>query len=239
MCCSPVLTQPDFEKKFYLQTDALAYSVGAILSQRGRNPPYAHKHLKPKNHPIAYYSATFTPTERNYDIYERELLAIMKSLAHWRPYLGWTKEPFTILTDHANLQYWKAPQNLNRRTARWHADLQEYNYKIQHVPGKTNIPADVLSRPPGVDQGEKDNRQITILPPHRFINAITIEEEPSEDQKKVLMLLMHDHPTAGHPGRDETIRKAKKFQQWKGMKEWIANYVKGCTTCQQSKILTH
>jgi hypothetical protein len=113
MCCSPVLTQPDFEKKFYLQTDASAYSVGAVLSQWGTNPPSAHKYLKPKNHPIAYYSATFTPTERNYDIYKRELLAIMKSLAHWQPYLGWTKEPFTILTDHANLQYWKAPQNLN------------------------------------------------------------------------------------------------------------------------------
>jgi hypothetical protein len=157
MCCSLVLTQPDFEKKFFLQTDASAYGVGAVLSQRGKNPYYTHKNLKPKHHPIAYYSATFTPTERNYDIYERELLAIMKSLGHWRPYLGWMKEPFTILTDHANLQYWKAPQNLNRRTARWHADLQEYDYEIQHVPGKTNIPADVLSRPPGVDQGEKDN----------------------------------------------------------------------------------
>jgi hypothetical protein len=97
----------------------------------------------------------------------------------------------------------------------------------------------VLSRPPGVDQGEKDNRQITILPPHRFVNAITIEEEPSEDQKKALMLLTHDHPTTGHPGQDETIRKAKKLQQWKGMNEWIANYVKGCAICQQSKILTH
>jgi hypothetical protein len=109
MCCSPVLTQPDFEKKFYLQTDASAYGMGTILSQQGRNPPHTHKHLKPRNHPIAYYSATFTPIEWNYDIYERELLAIMKSLAHWRLYLGWTKEPFTILTDHANLQYWKAP----------------------------------------------------------------------------------------------------------------------------------
>jgi hypothetical protein len=181
MCCSPVLTQPNFEEKFYLQTDASAYSVGAILSQQGRNPPSLCKHLKPKTHPVAYYSATFTLTERNYDIYKQELLAIMKSLAHWQPYLGWTKEPFTILTDHTNLQYWKAPRNLNQKTARWHVDLQEYDYEIQHVPGKANIPADVLSRPPGVDQGEKDNRQITILPPHRFVNTIRTEEEPSID----------------------------------------------------------
>jgi len=55
---------------------------------------------QPILHPIALlFSQLFTPTERNYDIYERELLAVMKSLQHWRPYLGWTKEPFTILTD--------------------------------------------------------------------------------------------------------------------------------------------
>jgi hypothetical protein len=97
----------------------------------------------------------------------------------------------------------------------------------------------VLSQPSEVDQGEKDNQQIIILPPHRFVNAITIEEEPSEDQKRVLMLLTHDHPTAEHPRRDETTRKAKKLRQWRGMNEWIANYVKECAICQQSKILTH
>jgi hypothetical protein len=53
------------------------------------------------------------------------------------------------------------------------------------------------------------------------------------------MLLTHDHPTVEHPWRDETIRKAKKLRWWKGMNEWIANYVKGCSTCQQNKILTH
>jgi hypothetical protein len=53
------------------------------------------------------------------------------------------------------------------------------------------------------------------------------------------MLLTHNHPTAGHPGWDETIRKAKKFRSWKGMNEWIANYIKGCAICQQNKILTH
>jgi hypothetical protein len=95
--------------------------------------------------------------------------------------LEWTKEPFTILTDHANLQYWKALKNLNQRMARWHADLQEYNYKIQHGPEKANISADVLSQPPGTDQGEKDNQQIIILAPYCFINAAVTEESPSED----------------------------------------------------------
>jgi hypothetical protein len=113
MCCSLILIQPNFEEKFYLQTDASTYGMGAILLQKGKNSTSLQKHAKPKTHLIVYYSAMFTLTERNYDIYEWELLAIMKSLVHWQPYLGWTKEPFTILTDHINLQYWKAPRNLN------------------------------------------------------------------------------------------------------------------------------
>jgi len=114
MCAAPVLSQLNFEKKFYLQVDTLGFGVGAVLSQKGEHTtPTLLKWQKPVLHPVAYYSATFTPTEQNYDIYERELLAVMKSLQHWCPYLGWTKEPFTILTDHANLTYWKSPQNLN------------------------------------------------------------------------------------------------------------------------------
>ena len=87
--------QPDFNKCFYLQTDASGYGLGAVLSQEGGEQEQS-PNSKTKHHPLAYYSATFTSTERNYDIYERELLAVMKSLAHWRPYLGWTKVPFII-----------------------------------------------------------------------------------------------------------------------------------------------
>jgi len=53
------------------------------------------------------------------------------------------------------------------------------------------------------------------------------------------MRLVHDHSSAGHPGRDETLRKAQERYHWPNMKEWIANYIKGCATCQQNKILTH
>ncbi len=53
------------------------------------------------------------------------------------------------------------------------------------------------------------------------------------------MTLIHDHPMAGHPGRDETIRKAAETLPWTGMRQWIADYIKGCATCQQNKIMTH
>jgi hypothetical protein len=79
-CEKPVLQQPNFTKTFYLQTDASVYGVGAILSQEGGTPNSSTQ--KPKHHPIAYFSATFTPTEQNYNVYEREFLRVVKSLDH-------------------------------------------------------------------------------------------------------------------------------------------------------------
>jgi hypothetical protein len=96
MTAWPILLQSDFDKQFILQTNASALGIGAVLLQQGQMT---------KLQPVEFFSAMFTLTECNYDIYEQELLAIMKSLTHWRLYLGWTKEPFLIQTNHANLQY--------------------------------------------------------------------------------------------------------------------------------------
>src|SRR5712672_1466828 len=87
MCRRPVLTQPDYARDFVVHTDASAYGVGAILLQEGEIPPNI-KTTKPLLHPIAYYLATFIQAERNYDIYERELLAVVKALKHWRHHLA-------------------------------------------------------------------------------------------------------------------------------------------------------
>jgi hypothetical protein len=86
MIDKPVLRQPDFTRPFFLLTDASAYGMGAILSQEGGITNQTSTQ-KPKLHPVAYYSATFMEIERNYNIYEQELLAIMKAITHWRPYL--------------------------------------------------------------------------------------------------------------------------------------------------------
>src|SRR5712671_514904 len=171
MCSKPVLTQPQYDKPFVVHTDASAYGVGAILLQEGDINP--QKPSKPRLHPIAYYSATFTPTERNYDIYEQELLVVLRALQNWRPHLAWTPQPFTLITDHANLTFWKHPRRVNRRVARWFAELQDYWFEIKHTPGKTHTAADFLSRPFVDDKGENDNEDVTVLPPKLFIDGDT------------------------------------------------------------------
>jgi hypothetical protein len=78
-----------------------------------------------------------------------------------------------------------------------------------------------------------------MLPDEKFINTMKMGTSPSVEERQTLMTWAHDHPTASHPERDETIRQVKQCRLWQGMNTWITNYVKGCTTCQQNKIITH
>jgi RNase H-like domain found in reverse transcriptase len=79
MVSKPVLCQPNFSKTFYLQTDTSKYGVGAVLSQDEGTQPT----IPWKCHPVAYCSATFSPTEQNYDMHDLEFLGVMKSIDHW------------------------------------------------------------------------------------------------------------------------------------------------------------
>jgi hypothetical protein len=179
MCSHPVLHQPKYTKPFFLSTDASLYGVGAVLSQEGDVNP---RTKKPRQHPIAYFSQTLPELNleklddkgtRNGDIFERELYAVVAALRNWRSHLAGTFLPVTVLTDHANLTYWKEPPKVSRKVARWFAELQDYNIRIQHVPGKIHAAADMLSRPPGVDKGDRDNEDVTMLPSALFIRVAT------------------------------------------------------------------
>jgi len=107
-------------------TDASLVASGSVLMQKDGNGDL---------HPCAYYLKTFTPAEQNYDIYDRELLAVIRALKEWHQYLTGTKHPVTIITDHWNLMYFKSPQNLFRRQARWSMFLQDYDLVWDNHPG--------------------------------------------------------------------------------------------------------
>jgi hypothetical protein len=110
-----------------------------------------------------------SPAELNYNIYDKELLAIMYALDEWRPYLLHAAEPFEIWTDHKNLAYFRQPQKLNGRQARWYSRLQEYDYTLRHIPGATNSKADILSRLPRYKAELPPPNDVTMLPDSRFI----------------------------------------------------------------------
>jgi len=96
----------------------------------------------------------------------------MTALQHFQHYLMGAKQEFEIWTDHANLQYFKKPEKLNRRQARWLTELQEYDFTLHHIPGKSNSKADILSRRPGFKRGAEDNDNMILLPSSLFISRV-------------------------------------------------------------------
>ena len=101
---APVLYMPDQTKPFILETDALKHASGAVLRQQDSNGDW---------HPCRYLSKSFTETEWNYDIGDRELLAVIRALEEWRHYLLGSPHEVILLSDHKNLGYFKQPQKLN------------------------------------------------------------------------------------------------------------------------------
>src|SRR6201996_5154044 len=170
----PILAQPQLHNQFELEVDASGYALGAVLMQRDETR---------KRRPVAYFSSTLSEAERNYDIYDLELLAIVKALRHWRHYLAGSPHKIIIYTDHANLQYWRQPHKISRRIAREVLELSEFNVELRHIAGNTNGRADALSRRPDYDQGERDNQDVVVLPDHLFVRAtVSIEYRPPESQ---------------------------------------------------------
>ena len=171
---APVLAVPTDNDPFRIETDASNFAIGAVLSQKQDN----------KWHPIAFMSESMTSEERNYPIYDKEMLAIIKALKEWRPYLYEAKHTVEVWTDHANIQYFREPQDLNRRQARWMLLLWKYDLTIIHKPGKEMKKANLLSRRVDHNRGENDNRRVTMLKSEWF-RATSIESLDTELIKNI------------------------------------------------------
>ncbi|KAK3565462.1 hypothetical protein QTP86_009678 [Hemibagrus guttatus] len=155
---APLLVHPDPERPFIVEVDASTTGVGAVLSQQQGNPR--------KLHPCAFFSRKLNSAKMNYDIGNWELLAIKLALEEWRHWLEGTKHPFTVLTDHKNLEYLRAAKRLNPCQARW--------FTISHRPGAKNVKADALSRLYSPDIASDDPEP--ILPENIFVNPISWSE---------------------------------------------------------------
>ena len=159
---TPLLHLLDVCCPFIVMTDASLLASGGVLIQKDDNSDL---------HPCAYLSQTFTAAERNYDIYDQELLAVIHALDHWRHYLLGTSHPITLLTDHKNLTYFHQLQKLSCHQAHWMMFLQDFDLHFVHVPGSAMGPADALSCLVDPDVSS-DNTNITLLPDDLFICTI-------------------------------------------------------------------
>ena len=126
------------ELETVVETDASNYALGCILSQ------FHGKRL----HPVTFHSRNLSLAERNYDIHDKELLAIVVAFIEWRHYLEGTEKPVTVYTDHQNLQYFLTTKIWMHRQIRWAQKLCGFNFKIVYRPGTKGGKPDALSRRP-------------------------------------------------------------------------------------------
>ncbi|KAG6936534.1 hypothetical protein G0U57_012299, partial [Chelydra serpentina] len=123
LCNDPVLIAPDFNKEFILQTDASKVGLGAVLSQM----------VGEEEHPILYLSRKLLPREQKYAVVERECLAVKWAMETLRYYLLGRR--FTLVTDHAPLQWMQRNREKNARVTRWFLSLQPFQFRIRHRAG--------------------------------------------------------------------------------------------------------
>ena len=133
--------------------------------------------------------------ERNYKIYDKKLLAIVEALIKWRQYLLDSLETFEIWMDHKNLKYFRKPHKLNGRQTRWYLKLQDYDFTLWHIPGKTNTKVDILLRKDQVST-KKDNKDIQLLKEKLWTRRMTAE-----------IMMMERKTTVD---KDDIIKKIKR-----------------------------
>ena len=247
---SPILVYPDRSLQFVVETDASETGVGAILSQRSP--------LDNKMHPCAFFSHKLDPPERNYDVGNRELLAVVLALEEWRHWLEGAEHPFIVWTDHRNLAYIQTAKRLNSRQARWALFLGRFNFTLTYRPGSRNVKPDALSRQFTVEELHAEPE--TIVPQSCIIAALTWEVEATVRQAQItqpdpgtgppnclfvpdsvrsqVLQWAHSSRLTCHPGIHRTISFLKRRFWWPTMDTDTRSFVAACTVCCRNKTST-
>jgi hypothetical protein len=185
---SPVLALPDADRPYRVEADSSGFATGAVLSQ-----------LSPEDdkwHPVAFLSKSLNKVERNYEIHDTEMLAIIRALEEWRHYLEGARHPVEIWTDHKNLEYFLVAQKLNRRQARWSLYLSRFDFTLHHRPGRSMGKPDALSRRADHGSGHDDNSNVTLLNPTLFrihaLSGLDIAGEEREILRDIRRTLRND-----------------------------------------------
>uniref|UniRef100_A0A8K9UZ16 Gypsy retrotransposon integrase-like protein 1 n=1 Tax=Oncorhynchus mykiss TaxID=8022 RepID=A0A8K9UZ16_ONCMY len=244
---APILVTPDVSRQFVVEVDASEVGVGAILSQRSLSDD--------KVHPCAYFSHRLSPSERNYDVGNRELLAIRLALGEWRQWLEGATVPFVVWTDHRNLEYIRSAKRLNARQARWALFFARFEFVISYRPGSKNTKPDALSRLFSSSVASTDPEG--ILPEGRVVGltvwgierqvkqALTHTPSPRACPRNLLFVPVptrlavlqwaHSAKLAGHPGVRGTLASIRQRFWWPTREHDTRRFVAACSVCAQTK----
>ena len=178
---APVLILPTDSDPFRIEADSSDFATGAVLSQYSREDD--------KWHPVAFLSKSLSAVECNYEIHDKEMLAIIRALEEWRHFAEGAHHKVEIWTDHRNLEYFMTAQKLNRRQARYSLYLSRFDFTLHHRPGRSMGKPDALSRRSDHGDGKQDNEDIVLLKPELFairaLEGLTVEGEEKEIVREI------------------------------------------------------
>ena len=254
---APVLQLFNWDLETRVETDASDYAIGACLSQKHE------KNWKP----IAFYSRKMTAPELNYDVHDKELLAIVEAMSQWKIYLEGPKHEVTVFSDHKNLSSFTEKKELNRRQVRWAETLASFHFKIVHKPGTENAAADALSRRSDHMAGTKplpatvlriDEDGFMRYNQPKIAQMVKIDSSweqriakdyglqtkgfkvviPKELQEEFITEY-HYAPAHGHPGIDKTIERITRNYHISGIRRKVKKVIQNCQECQKNKVKRH
>ena len=185
---APVLTTPADDQPFRIEADSSDFATSAVLSQLSAEDQ--------KWHLVAFLSKSLSETEQNYEIHDKEMLAIIRALEEWRHFLEGAPHKVEIWTNHKNLEYFMSAKKLNRWQERWSLTLAQFDFVLHHRPGKSMGKSDALSQRADHGSVSEDNWDITLLTP-KFFAARALEGIEVEGQEKELLKLIRKETQDG------------------------------------------
>ena len=150
------------ECHIWIDTDALGYAIGVVLSQLTSESSPNEVVTKAdcgRWHPIVFFFRKMIPAETWYKTHDGELLAIVEAFQTWRHYLKSYKHDVLVFTDHNNLCRFMNTKSLSSQQVCWAQKLSRYHFRIDYCQGKANVAVDTLSRFPQKSQDKKDELQ--------------------------------------------------------------------------------
>ncbi|KAJ1041202.1 hypothetical protein NDA10_004095 [Ustilago hordei] len=155
-----VLQHFDYHLPTRLETDASDFAIAGVLKQEHEG----------RWHPVAFYSRKMSSAEKNYEIHDKELLAVVTCLTQWRHMLAGLPNQLVILTDHEALKYFKSQRRITGRQARWAILLADFDFILQYRPGDKGGEPDALTRRTDMQPAgeEQDHNVRQLLPPRVF-----------------------------------------------------------------------
>jgi transposase InsO family protein len=249
---APVLSPPDFDQPFVVQTDASDSGVGGTLTQVQNEQEKV----------IAYFSKKLTACQKRYAATERELLAVVLSIEHFRPYIEGA--PFTVMTDCSALTWLRNMKvDGSNRLSRWALKLQSCDMKVIHKKGKYNTVPDALSRAFEVNAVSTESkwyqnlvRNVELRPMkhplfkieggmlYKNVSSTAELGDSRFDWKTVVPpdrqseILRQAHNEMGHFGHVKTLERIRLKYYWPKMSAGVKKYCNKCDICQASKTST-